>query len=915
MASCNTSDRRKTEPAPMTKTDLIDNLTQIYHDHTKTGMTDPSWSAFFEGISNSSLTEGPRNTTTLDPYRSALILGRIIEHYRWRGHTAARLDPLGISDPVEDSELALDVSALSIGMRDNASQSELTLSLTNAADLIKRLKDIYCGSIGFEYMHLDDPIAREWLRQSIEDNKPTICDKERLAGAKRLIEAEEFELFTQKRFSGKKLFGAEGAESLLSLLGIMKDVSVDHGVKTMIIGGTSRARLNQLVNFVGKPAVQIFQEISDGKSGFVEPEISGDVSYHLGYTCTQTIGDKEMTLSYCANPSHLEAINTVALGRVRALQDMDDGQDPQASTIALLVHTDAAFAGQGVVAETFQISALPSYTVGGTLHVVINNQIGFTTEPSNGRSSRYCTDVAKGIGAPVFHVNADDLNAVLWVGKLAAEYRARFRRDVVVDLVCYRGKGHNELDEPNFTQPRMYQTISAHISARRRTLDHLFEEKKINDRFEHDIADTYRTILEESYKAALSYKSNAPLAAKTQNPTAATPSIKAEMLRNIGRKISRIPAGVTAHFKIERIFTERNTSIESGKDINWGLAEALALGSILQEGKAIRFSGQDTPRGAFSHRHYFVHDQRNGTRHSIFDELQLSNCPTTITESPLAEYATLGFEYGYSLEAANTLVVWEAQFGDFANVAQPIFDQFMFSGEDKWGQQSRLTVLMPHGLEGQGSEHSSGRIERFLQMAARDNVMIANCTTPANYFHLIRQQSLRGKVPLMIFTPKSLLRHKLAVSSFEHMESQKGFEPILTPHASENIKRLILCSGKIYWEIEAERLRLNLGDIGIGRLEQLYPFPTDQVCNLLRHHKKAELVWCQEEPANMGAWSFVLPLLNAIVQELGHVGRNVTYIGRPANPSPSFGSTTVHTVHQARIIARALGQTDDMIKS
>jgi 2-oxoglutarate dehydrogenase E1 component len=892
-------------------------ISGLYKEHvTGEGTLDGSWRAFFDGIDGAGLpTEVSSPLDKVDPFRTALILGRIIEQFRWRGHLAADLDPLGVASRAADPEIALDLAALSIGAVEPAPSLDGGLRQEGAtlSAIVARLKEIYCGRIGYEYMHIENSVAREWLRNEIEAPANGPAKASRIAAAQRLIEADEFEQFLRRRFAGKKVFGAEGAESLLSLLWCILETGVSAGLRSVVMGGTSRARLNQLVNFIGKPAAAVIAEISTKTESSSEPGKSGDVPYHLGYTAQKDIGGALVTLTYCANPSHLEAVNTVAIGKVRAMQDELGGTvEAKTAIMPLLVHTDAAFAGQGVVAEAFQLGGLAGYSVGGTIHVVINNQIGFTTEPSDGRTSRYCTDAAKGIGAPVFHVNADDIDSVLRVGRLAMEYRQRFRGDAIIDLVCYRRRGHNELDEPAFTQPVMYRAVAQHPGARRIYLDKLHGEQVFSKNEEDLFGSAYRQSLQEAYRASAGYKSNAGPAAQRPNqppaPAMDTPEtgVQETKLRTIGKALAAIPAGIRAHPKVALLFEQRSACAGAGTGINWGLAEALALGSLISEGVPVRLSGQDTPRGAFSHRHFYVHDQEDGRRASIFGNLPEPRAPSWLIESPLAEYATLGFEYGYSVASSHALVIWEAQFGDFANVAQPVFDQFIASGGDKWGDASRLAVLMPHGLEGQGSEHSSGRIERFLQICAKDNMTIANCTTPANYFHLLRRQAHFANAPLIAFTPKSLLRHKLAVSTFAELASGTGFQTFIEPPQPQGgFSRAVLCSGKVYWELEAERRRRQLDGVGIARIEQLYPFPERELSAFLRRHAEAKVIWCQEEPQNMGVWHFAAPIISGILAKAGGAPL-LQYVGRPANPSPAMGNTEQHAADQARIIAEAL---------
>ncbi len=893
-----------------------DPIASLYKAHAAgSSQVDPSWEALFDGIENVNLGESSAGAGVVDPYRTALILGRIIEQFRWRGHLAANLDPLGLARRPHDPEVLLDLVALSLGDL-GVAPAGISAALpkdANAVAIVARLKQIYCGTIGYEFMHVESAAAREWLRGEIEAAASDPPAKARIAAAEKLIEADEFERFLQKRFVGKKVFGAEGAESLLPLLWSILETGVAAGIRSIVMGGTSRGRLNQLVNFVGKPPQALFAELAAKTASPAASGKSGDVPYHLGLSTCREAGDYQLTLAYCPNPSHLEAVNTVALGRVRAMQDeLGGGGEAKRAIMPLLVHTDAAFAGQGVVAEAIQLSGLRSYTAGGTVHVIINNQIGFTTEPSDGRTSRYCTDAAKGIGAPVFHVNADDVDAVLKAGRLAAEYRQRFHGDAVIDLICYRRRGHNELDEPAFTQPLMYQRAAQHPGARRLYLDRLQEEGLFLAQREQAFSAAYAGRLDGAYKAAASYRQNASAGGsediRLSTPASPAPNgLTMPKLRALAEALSSIPAGIAPHPKVSLIFEQRAACAKTGSSINWGFAEALALGSLIAEGVPVRLSGQDTPRGAFSHRHFYVHDQSDGRRASIFDNLPQPKASSWLIESPLAEYATLGFEYGYSVACPRALVIWEAQFGDFANVAQPIFDQFISSGLDKWDEVSRLTVLMPHGLEGQGAEHSSGRIERFLQMCAMENMTIANCTTPANYFHLLRRQAHFAECPLIVFTPKSLLRHKLAVSSFEDMAEGTGFKALIAPDVRAPLRRLVLCTGKIFWELEAERRRLALDHVGIARIEQLYPFPDAELAQLLSALPDASIVWCQEEPQNMGAWSFAAPLIEAIGREQQRQS-GLSYVGRAANPSPSFGNTEQHNLDQACIIAAALGE-------
>jgi 2-oxoglutarate dehydrogenase E1 component len=637
------------------------------------------------------------------------------------------------------------------------------------------------------------------------------------------------------------------------------------------------------------------------------------VPYHLGFVSERAFGNANVRITYCHNPSHLEAIDGVALGRVRARQDgFESREEGVRKVLGLLVHTDAAFAGQGVVGEVLQLSQVPSYSTGGTIHVVINNQVGFTTDPQNGRSSIYCADIARVVGAPVLHVNADDVDAVVRAAALAADYRQRFQADIVVDLVCYRRYGHNEIDEPTFTQPLMYRKIAEHPPVRETYVAQVVADGVLSQDQADAIARSYFGELDAAYASLDAYRPNrfealdSDVAPQAQDKTTGLPL---DRLRAIGDILSERPAGMAVNAKILKQLKGRDDAIRSGSGLSWALGEALAFATLACEGVDIRFSGQDTPRGAFSQRHFVLIDQETGVTHEPFSRLQAKQGRCEIIGSPLSEYSMLGFEYGYSMDAAEGFVVWEAQFGDFANVAQVIVDQFIASGQDKWFDTSSLAVMLPHGLEGQGPDHSSGRIERFLQMCAGDNMTVANCSTPANLFHLLRRQAhARPRKPLIVFTTKSLLRHRSAVSALVEFGSGTKFQPVIgAGEQAKPVRRVVLCSGKIYYDLEARLAEAGATGVALVRLEQLYPFPEKALQEELSRFPGASVVWCQEEPENMGAWTYVDRRVEAILRKIGNASEWPRCIGRPANASTAIGTTDEHNADQAQLVAHAIG--------
>ncbi len=898
-----------------------DYIIDLYHRYLRDPTSvDASWRPYFDDLWGKAAPQqtagGSLNT----------VAARLIDAYRQFGHRAANLDPLGLWHPPSPAELesvSHDVDEASLDVPIHVTTLPGTPPQT-LRELIVRLKTIYTGSVGFDCAHVDDPTARAWLYAAAEQEtapEPAV----RREAALRIIEASEFERFFNRRFLGKKRFGAEGAEAMLAWFDAVLARSAGHGVCDVVIGGTARGRLNVMANIIKKPLTALLHEFKGRRAFPDEVNVSSDVPYHFGFTNERTFGDAAVRISYCNNPSHLEAINAVALGRVRARQDsMQTPDEGMRSVLGLLVHTDAAFAGQGVVAEVLQLSGLPAYHTGGTIHLVINNQVGFTTDPKHGRTSIYCTDVARTIGAPVLHVNGDDVDAVVRCALISADYRARFQADIIVDFVCYRRSGHNEIDEPSFTQPLMYRKIAAHPPVQELYISRAIREGVLSQDEAEAHARQYFADLDAAYAAMDSYRPNliealdADVAAMPRvggagrAPRETDTGVALDDLRRIGLTLSQPPEGVTANPKIVRQLNERGDAFRTGKGISWAFAEALAIATLACEGVDVRFSGQDSPRGAFSQRHFVLVDQETGATIEPFNRLQPDQGRCQIIASPLSEYSVLGFEYGYAMDAPGRLVVWEAQFGDFANVAQVVIDQFIVSGEDKWLDASGVTLLLPHGLEGQGPDHSSARIERFLQLCAGGNMTVANCSTPANLFHLLRHQAYaRPRKPLVVFTTKSLLRHRYAVSRLEEFGRGTGFRPVIGADApARSARRVLLCSGKLYYDVLAHLAETPAPGVAIVRLEQLYPFPAEALRTELARFPGAEVIWCQEEPRNMGAWSYVDRRIEEVLRALGNACPWPACISRPDCASTAIGITDEHNAGQAELIRRALGRSE-----
>ncbi len=850
---------------------------------------------------------------------------RLIRSYRTRGHMLADLDPLQLKEKEYHPEL----DPAHYGFTDSDYNRQifiggsLGMEYATLSDIIAALEQTYCGTIGVEYMHLTDPDEKEWIQQRIEQlrNKTDFTENGKKAILQRLIAAESFEQFLQKKHTGTKRFGIDGGEALIPAIEQIIKRGGQLGLEEIIIGMAHRGRLNVLANVMGKPFTTIFAEFQGQSSTSDDVMGSGDVKYHLGTSADREFDDNKIHLSLTANPSHLEFVNPVVSGKVRAKQKQRDDQEGT-TVLPLIFHGDAAFAGQGITAETLMISELPGYRVGGTIHVVINNQIGFTTMPKFSRSGPYSTDVAKMLSSPIFHVNGDDPEAVVHVSRIATEFRQEFKRDVVIDIFCYRRYGHNEGDEPAFTQPLMYKKIAEQETARSKYNKQLIAEKVITEEEGQAMVDEFVGYLDEAFEATKSYKPNDAdfLEGAWQGMETASgeerrgeTDISKDDMKNVGKTLTDVPEGFTINKKLQRVLDAKSKMLESGEGFDWATAEALAFGTLLKDGYAIRLSGQDVGRGTFSHRHAIWYDQENENKHIPIQHIAPNQPRVEIHDSPLSEMAVLGFEYGYSLADPKTLTLWEAQFGDFANGAQVIIDQFIAAGEIKWLRMSGLTLLLPHGYEGQGPEHSSARFERFLQLSAEDNWQVCNCTTPANYFHALRRQMLRDfRKPLIVMTPKSLLRHKLAVSPADMFTDGSTFHRFLWDDDYDDLappdetKRVVLCTGKVYYDLLAERRERGIKDVNIIRVEQIYPFPLSALGDELAQYKNADVVWCQEEPKNQGAWFFVEPRIEALLAKVEHKAGRAKYAGRANAAAPATGLMSRHQAEQAKLIDEAL---------
>jgi 2-oxoglutarate dehydrogenase E1 component len=869
---------------------------------------------------------------TRDSIRALML----IRAYRARGHFHANLDPLGLQPQPREEELEPSAYGFTEADLDRPIFLDKVLGLEfgTVREIVAILRRTYCQTLGVEFLHISDGEQKGWIQERIEgpDKEITFTREGKRAILTKLVEAEGFEKFADLKFTGTKRFGLDGGESMIPALEQIIKRGGALGVREIVIGMAHRGRLNVLAQVMGKPHRAIFHEFKGGSSTPNEVEGSGDVKYHLGASSDREFDNNKVHLSLTANPSHLEIVDPVVLGKVRAKQDQHGAtREDRTMVMPLLIHGDASFAGQGVIAESFGLSGLRGHRTGGSVHFIINNQIGFTTNPRYSRSSPYPSDVAKMIEAPIFHCNGDDPEAVVFAAKVATEFRQKFQKPVVIDMFCYRRHGHNEGDEPSFTQPLMYKAIANHpttleIYGRKLVAEGIVtlgEVEKIN-------AD-WRARLDVELEAAQSYRANKAdwldgrwsgfkTGGDVDDPRRGRTGVEIAVLKDIGQKITSLPPDFHLHRTLNRFFENRRKAIESGIGVDWATAEALAFCSLLLEGHRVRLSGQDSERGTFSQRHSVLIDQENDKRYTPFNHLRDGQGRFEVINSMLSEEAVLGFEYGYSLSEPNALTLWEAQFGDFANGAQVVVDQFISSGERKWLRMSGLVCLLPHGYEGQGPEHSSARLERFLQMCAEDNMQVANCTTPANYFHILRRQLNRDfRKPLILMTPKSLLRHKRAVSRLDEMGPSTSFHRLLWDDAqllptekiklvaNDKISRVVICSGKVYYDLYEEREKRGIDDIYLLRIEQLYPFPTKALMIELSRFKQAEMVWCQEEPRNMGAWVFVDIFLEWVLKQIGAKHRRARYTGRPAAASTAVGQMSLHLAQLKQFLDDALG--------
>ncbi len=902
-----------------------------YNDHNSS--LEATWVNFFNDLDNeaikylqdnkleikkNSLLGSQANTQDNEYTANSLRARLLIRAYRIAGHLKADLDPLNL---IEQKYIP-DLDPRTYGIEDSDMDKEVFIdgvfgiNTITIRELIKILEKNYCGNIGVQFMHIQDKEQRDWIMGNIENIKTDeiFTDKGKQAILERLTAAEFFETFLDKKYTGTKRFGLEGGESLIPALEQILKYGGKNGIEEVVLGMPHRGRLNVLANFMEKPFSAIFSEFQGNASNPDDVQGSGDVKYHLGTSSDRNFDNIQVHLSLTANPSHLEAVNPVVVGKVRAKQDQKKDVDRK-KVVGLLMHGDAAFSGQGLVPETLDLSGLKGYKTGGTIHFIVNNQIGFTTSPTYSRSGPYCSDVALMVEAPIFHVNGDNPEAVVYAARIATEFRQKFNKDVVIDMFCYRRQGHNESDEPAFTQPLMYNKIKSHLTTRKIYADKLVAQGVITQQGVDDLLATWSDNLEKDLEIGKNYKPNkadwlegswSGLEKKgTQKPSTVT-GLSKTLLKDLGKKITEVPSEFEINRKVLRQLQKRYKNISEEKGIDWATAESLAFATLLNQGISVRLSGQDCGRGTFSQRHAIIIDQKTEEKFSTLNKVVKEGSRIEIVDSPLSEAAVLGFEYGYTLADPKTLVMWEAQFGDFANGAQLIIDQFIVSGESKWLRMSGLTMLLPHGYEGQGPEHSSGRIERFLQMAAEDNIQISNCTTPANYFHLLRRQMLRKfRKPLIIFTPKSLLRHKEAISNLDDFNEKSKFKKIIIDNNQKNaskVDKVVFCSGKIYYDI-LEKMNKNLLEKTILiRIEQIYPFPEDLLSKHIRDYKNAKFYWCQEEPKNMGAWSFCSPILRSILERNKFKNNKIFYAGRKESASTATGLFKRHVVEQNDLI-------------
>ncbi len=866
-------------------------------------------------------------SATLDSVRALMM----IRAYRIRGHLNADLDPLALGEKPYHPELEPSTYGFGEDDMDRPIFIDNVLGLESATirEMLDILRRTYCSTLGVEFMHITNPEEKGWLQARIEgpDKEISFTPQGRLAILRKLVETEGIEKFIDVKYTGTKRFGLDGGESMVPALEQIIKRGGNLGLEEIVLGMPHRGRLNVLSNVMGKPFRAIFNEFRGGSSNPSDVEGSGDVKYHLGTSSDREFDGNTVHLSLTANPSHLEIVDPVVLGKVRAKQDQHEDVD-RTKVLSLLLHGDAAFAGQGVVTECFGLSGLKGHRTGGSIHFIVNNQIGFTTSPHYSRSSPYPSDAAKMIESPIFHVNGDDPEAVVYAAKVAIEFRQKFGKPVVIDMFCYRRFGHNEGDEPMFTQPLMYKKIKTHPTTLQIYGERLVKDGLLTAEDFTAMQAEFRAYLEEEFAAGEEFRPNkadwldgawSGLSRAEQGPRRGQTGVEIESLKRIGAKLTEIPEGFNAHRTIQRIMGNRRKMIEDGEGIDWAMAEALAFGTLVDEGYPVRLSGQDCERGTFSQRHSVLNDQATEATFTPLQNISEGQARYEVINSMLSEVAVLGFEYGFSLAEPNALVLWEAQFGDFANGAQVVIDQFISSGETKWLRMSGLVLLLPHGYEGQGPEHSSARLERYLQSCAEDNMQVANCTTPMNYFHILRRQLKRDfRKPLVLMTPKSLLRHKRVVSRIEEFGPDSTFHRVLWDDAhvlpdskiklvpDEEIRRVVLCSGKVYWDLYDEREARGINDVYLMRIEQLYPFPTKALTEELYRFRKAEIVWCQEEPKNMGAWTFIEPFVEEVLNANEARYKRPRYAGRTESAATATGLMTKHLKEVKAFLEEAL---------
>ena len=857
---------------------------------------------------------------TTDSIRAIML----IRAFRINGHLLAKLDPLNL----QEGDVHPELNPKTYGFKDDDwdrpifIDNVLGMESATLRQIMEIVKETYCGSIGIEFMHVQDPAQKAWIQERIESirNTTEFTKRGNKAIYERLVGAETFEQFLHKKYAGTKRFGLDGSESVVPAIEQILKRGSQLGMKEVVIAMAHRGRLNLLYNILNKPFRAIISEFLGNQANPEEAGGSGDVKYHMGASADREFDGNNVHLSLQPNPSHLEVVAPVVIGRVRAKQNQHNDTNDRLSVLGIVLHGDAAFAGQGVVAETFDFSGLRGYRTGGTIHIVVNNQIGFTTSPNYSRSSPYCTDVAKMVMAPIMHINGDDPEAVIHASRIATEFRQKFACDVVLDIISYRRYGHNEGDEPAFTQPIMYKKIGSHDSISTIYGKKLVKEGILTDQEAKDEVDNHNKFLEKEFQAGANYKPNkadwlegqwANLRAAHGDDRRGETSVSTNDLKLIGNAITTIPENIQVNKKLARIVEARKKAIDTGEGIDWSTAEHLAFGSLLIEGHPVRLSGQDSCRGTFSQRHAVFVDQVKEERYTPLNNIKENQENFEVIDSPLSEASVLGFEYGYSLTEPTALVMWEAQFGDFANGAQVIVDQFISSGEAKWLRMSGLVMLLPHGYEGQGPEHSSARLERYLQLCGEDNMQVLNCSTPANYFHALRRQLKRDfRKPLIIMTPKSLLRNKMCVSKLSDMAEQTAFRRVIKDPdinlKDKNIKKVVICSGKVFYNLYEEREKRKLENVKILRLEQIYPFPHRTLKEELSKTPDAEVVWCQEEPKNMGSWFFVDRKIEDVLMSYKGKFLRPTYAGREEAASPATGSLSRHNKEQADLVNEAL---------